>query len=251
MKKGDFLKIEYTGRIAATGELFDTTSEEVAKEENAFNPKQRYGPVLAIIGAGMALPGVERNLLEMKEGDEREFDLKPAEAFGPRDPSRIRIIALAKFIKEKINPYPGAFVNIDGMDAKIQSVSGGRVRVDFNHPLAGRELHYKLKLLFRIDSVQEKAFSLLDHYNLKAEREVKDKTLEIRTEQEIQDVIQRMLSESIKKWIPEIKDVKFSVKKEPEAEKAETSEKPDVEAPKPAETGEHTKEAIPAARGVG
>lgn len=231
MKKGDFLRIEYTGRIAATGELFDTTSEEVAKKENAFNPKQRYGPVLAIIGAGMAVPGVERNLLKMKDGDEREFDLKPAEAFGPRDPARIRIIALAKFIKEKMNPYPGAFVNIDGMDAKIQSVSGGRVRVDFNHPLAGRELHYRLKLLFRIDSVQEKAESMLDHYNLKAEREVKEKILEIRTEKPIQDVIQKMLSESIRKWIPEIKDVKFSV---PEPKKPETG-KPDVEAPKPEE----------------
>jgi FKBP-type peptidyl-prolyl cis-trans isomerase 2 len=246
MKKGDFLRIEYTGRIAATGELFDTTSEEVAKKENAFNPKQRYGPVLAVIGAGMAVPGVERNLLEMKEGEEREFDLKPPEAFGPRDPSRIRIIALAKFVKEKINPYPGAFVNIDGMDAKIQSVSGGRVRVDFNHPLAGRELHYKLKLLFRIVPVQEKAFSLLDHYNFKGERELKESVLEIATEQPIQEVIQKMLSESIKKWIPEIKDVKFSVSepKKPETPgKTETSQKPDVEAPKP--------EVAPVQKGVG
>ncbi len=233
MKKGDFLRIEYTGRIAATGELFDTTSEEVAKKENAFNPKQRYGPVLAIIGAGMAVPGVERNLLEMKEGEEREFDVQPSEAFGPRDPSRIRIIALAKFIKEKINPYPGAFVNIDGMDAKIQSVSGGRVRVDFNHPLAGRELHYKLKLLFRIDSVQEKAESMLNHYNLRGEREVKENKLEITTEQPIQEVIQKMLSESIKKWIPEIKDVKFYVKEASEPKKPETSGKPDAERPNP------------------
>ncbi len=248
MKKGDFLRIEYTGRIAATGELFDTTSEEVAKKENAFNPKQRYGPVLAIIGAGMAVPGVERNLLEMKEGDEREFDLQPPEAFGPRNPSRIRIIALAKFIKEKINPYPGAFVNIDGMDARIQSVSGGRVRVDFNHPLAGRELHYKLKLLFRIDSVQERAFSLLDHYNLKAEREVKESTLEITTEKPIQEIVQKMLSESIKKWIPEIKDVKFSVS---EPKKAESVGKPDVEGPKPADTGEPAKEATPVPKGTG
>jgi len=219
MKNGDFVKIEYVGRITATKELFDTTSEEVAKKENAFNDKQRYGPVLVIIDAGMAVPGVEKNILEMKEGEEREFDLKPVDAFGPRDPSKIKIIALAKFMKEKINPYPGAFINIDGMDAKIQSVSGGRVRVDFNHPLAGRELHYKLKLIFKINSVKEKAEAMLDHYNFKGDRVIKENKLEITTEEPMQDMVQKMLTESIKKWISEIKDVKFSVKKADKAKK--------------------------------
>lgn len=240
MKEGDFLKVEYTGRLV-TGELFDTTDEHVAKKENAFNPKQRYGPVLVIIGAGMAVPGVERNLKEMKEGEEREFSLKPQEAFGPRDFKRIRIISLSKFIKDKVNPYPGAFINIDGQDAKVQSVSGGRVRVDFNHPLAGRELKYRLKLLFRIEKAEEKAASLLDHYGItgepiKAGHALKGSVLEITTEKPIQEPMGGMISSPIKKWIPEIKEVKFSLRGEKKAGKPPATpeapeQKPDAATP--------------------
>ena len=58
---------------------------------------------------------------------------------------------LYHYIKEKdINPYPGALLNLDGMLAKILSVSGGRVITDFNSPLASKEIAYEFTIKRKI-----------------------------------------------------------------------------------------------------
>jgi FKBP-type peptidyl-prolyl cis-trans isomerase 2 len=213
MNKGDFLEIDYVGRVKATNEIFDLTSEEVAKKEKVYDPKQKYGPSLVVLGSGMAIPGVEKQLENMKIGDEKEFEIRPEEGFGTRNPKLVKIISITKFFKEKINPVPGAYVNIDGIDAKIQSVSGGRVRIDFNNPLAGKELKYKLKIVRKIETSEEKIISLLNHYNLKsAETKIENNELVVKLEKDLNPVIKTLLEKMITKWIEEIKSVKFEVK---------------------------------------
>ncbi len=210
MKQGDFILIDFVGRVLGTGEIFDLTNPEVAKKEGIFNPKQKYEPALVIIGARMVIPGVEKRLLEMKPGDEREFSVKPEDAFGPRNPKLIKIISRANFLRQKINPVPGLFVTIDRRQARIQSVSGGRIRTDFNHPLAGKELHYKLKVVKNITATKEKIDSFLDYYGLKGEPELKQGTLTIKTEKPLDKMIEKIISDTIKKWIREVKAVKFA-----------------------------------------
>jgi len=65
------------------------------------------------------------------------------------------------FIQHKINPAPGAVFNFDGRIAKILTVSGGRVMVDFNNPIAGKTVVYDIKVLQKIEDINEKikAFS--------------------------------------------------------------------------------------------
>lgn len=225
MQKGDFLRIDYIGRIALTGEIFDLTDEAKAKKEGIHNPRQSYGPILVIIGSGMAIPGVEKNLLEMKVGEEREFDVSRGEGFGKRDPRLIKIISYQKFISQKINPVPGAFVNIDGRHARIQSVSGGRVRVDFNNPLAGKDLHYKLKIVKKITSPQEKAQSIIDHYGLKVTATLKEKILTIKTEAKLHDAVKNFLNKQITQWIKEIKKINYVSPKEKSEDKKSPGEK--------------------------
>ncbi|MBN2518690.1 MAG: hypothetical protein JXB14_07605, partial [Candidatus Altiarchaeota archaeon] len=48
--------------------------------------------------------------------------------------------------KQGMTPVPGMVFEVEGRPARIQSVSGGRVMVDFNHPLAGKETEYKVKV---------------------------------------------------------------------------------------------------------
>ena len=138
MKEGDFVQIDFVGRVAGTDEIFDLTVKDVAEQHKIVNPGQKYQPALVIVGARMVIPALDRNLQEMQVGEEREFDVRPEEGFGERKPSFIKVFSLSKFREAKVEPAPGRFIDIDGMPAKIQSVSGGRVRVDFNHPLAGR-----------------------------------------------------------------------------------------------------------------
>jgi len=215
MKEGDFVEIEYKGRIALTNEIFDLTSAEQAKKEGIFNEKIKYGPVFVIIGANMTIKGVEKQLETMKINDEKEFTVKPEQAFGNRIPKLIKIVSLSKFIEQKINPVPGIFVNIEGMQAKVQSVSGGRVRVDFNHPLAGKELKYNVKIVKQYTTTDEKLKVLLNHYNIKAKTELKEGKLTIDPEKPVNNFLEKLVSDTIKKWINDIKEVDFVKKEEP------------------------------------
>lgn len=209
MKKGDFVEIEFIGRVAATGEVFDVTSAEEAKAARVYNEKQTYGPALAVIGAHMAVPGVEEQLEKMKPGEEREFEVGYGKAFGKRDPKLIKIVARGKFLEKNINPVPGLFVDIDGMQARIRSVSGGRVVVDFNHPLAGKDLKYKVKVVRHITGTLEKAQALLKHYNLEAETNLKEGVLTLKTEKELPKPVKELLERFIKEWLPEVKRIEF------------------------------------------
>lgn len=209
MRKGDFLKIDYIGRIVLTGEVFDLTDEAAARKEGIHNPRQAYGPALVILGSGMTVPGVEKQLLRMKSGEEREFDVSQAEGFGRREPRLIKIISYHRFVSQKINPVPGVFVNIDGRHAKIQSVSGGRVRVDFNNPLAGKDLRYRVRIVRRLASPGEKAQAMVDHYGLKATTVLKGSSLTIKTESKLPDQAKQLLNREITRWISEIKKITY------------------------------------------
>jgi len=247
MQKGDFVEIDYVGRIAATNEIFDLTIEEIAKAEGVYNEKHKYGPALVIMGADMVVPGIEKRLEEMKPGDEKEFLLKPEEAFGRRDTDLIKIISMAQFIKQKINPVPGMFVTINGVRAKVQNVTGGRIRADFNHPLAGKELKYRLKLVKKIDGTLEKAREIIGFYGIKAEFSMEGEKLMVSTVKPLPEIIRKLVEEKVREWIKEIKQIHFSSKEKKESETTalgsvslEAEETPETE-PAEEEPAEETK----------
>ena len=218
MQKGDFVKIEFTGRVEPTGEIFDLTDEELAKKEGIHNPKHRYGPVLVVVGEGMVVPGVDKELEKMKPGEEKEFSLGPKEAFGQRNVKLIKIVSMSNFIKQNINPTPGTFVNINGRQAKVQSVSGGRVRVDFNHPLANREVKYKVRITEEIRDPLKKAMELMDYYGIKADVSLEGTKAGVKTETPMPDVVKKLMESKLKEWVKEIKSVEFSSDKKKESE---------------------------------
>ena len=55
-------------------------------------------------------------------------------------------------------------VNADGKRGKVLSVSSGRVKIDFNHPLAGRVLVYDLEVLGKVEKNEEKLSSLIEYF---------------------------------------------------------------------------------------
>jgi len=209
MNDGDFVQIEFVGRVKDTGELFDLTDEALAKKEGVYQKENKYGPTLVILGARSVIPGVESQIKQMKVGDEKEFDVSPENGFGMRDPKFVQIISLAKFIQQKVNPVPGAFVNIDGRNGKIQSVSGGRIRVDFNHPLANKTLLYKLKVVKDVKDSKEKMEALLKYFSIDGSVKVEGDKCEISLKQK-NKLLEKLVEETSKKWIKEIRSVTFS-----------------------------------------
>jgi FKBP-type peptidyl-prolyl cis-trans isomerase 2 len=91
MQKGDFVYISYVGRIKESGEIFDTTSEEIARKEGVYNPEIKYEDVPIIIGAGFVIPGLDEELEKMNVGEKKIVEIEPKKAFGERREDLIKL----------------------------------------------------------------------------------------------------------------------------------------------------------------
>jgi len=145
IKKGDFIEIEYTGKIKESNIIFDTTDEETAKQNNIYNENYRYGPITICLGESQVLKGIDTQL-EGKNLGIYTFDVAAEEAFGKKNAKLLKMVPSSVFKKQKIVPYPGLQVNMDGILGIVKTVTGGRTIVDFNHPLASRDLVYEIKI---------------------------------------------------------------------------------------------------------
>ncbi len=214
MKEGDWIKINYIGTAKATGEVFDLTSESEAKKHDVFDEKKKYGAVLTIIGGGMIIPGVEKQLLTMKVGEKREFDVGPSDALGPRRPGLIKVISINKFTEQKITPFPGLVLTIDGRNAKVRSVAGGRVMMDYNHPLAGKELHYELEVVEQVKLPLKMVEELLAYYGLEGRASLAAKRASIKLGKPANPIVKKLVEETLKKWCPGVESVAIEEKKD-------------------------------------
>jgi len=159
VQKNDFIEIEFTGK--ANGEVFDTTNKQEAKE---IGIDADVKPIIISVGNQMLLKGLDE-LIEDKEIEKKyTIHLKPEKAFGPRNPKLIRTIPMKAFKEQNMNPVQGMTLQLDNHIAKILSVSGGRVIVDFNNPLAGKEVDYNFKILRKVTDNKEKINSLQDFF---------------------------------------------------------------------------------------
>ncbi len=144
---GDIVLAEFEGWMQDGNELFDTTSESLAREPDIFNEKMVYGPQPLIVGKGRLFPGLDESLLKAKVGEEYEVVLPPDKAAGPRDPKLVELHPIREFVKQDIEPRVGLEVTVKNRPAIISAVTAGRVRVDFNNRLAGKTLRYKYKVV--------------------------------------------------------------------------------------------------------
>jgi FKBP-type peptidyl-prolyl cis-trans isomerase 2 len=174
VKEGDFIKLQYTGKVQETDEIFDTTDEKVAEEAGLHVENKLYGPIPIIVGGDHVLKAMDDALIGLEEGEEKNLDITPEEGFGVRDPNLMQLIPMSEFRKQGIKPQIGLNITLEGKTGKIRSVSGGRIRVDFNHELAGKNLNYQIKVGEIITDDEDKVKSLIQlhypHPNLDTEK---------------------------------------------------------------------------------
>ena len=147
IKSGDIVLAEFDAWIVEPNELFDTTNEALAKENNIHNEKMVYGPQPLIVGKGRLFPGLDQSMLKAEIGKEYELVIPPEKGAGPRDPKLVELHPIREFLKQEIEPRVGLEVTVKNKPAIITAVTAGRVRVDFNNRLAGRTLRYKYKIV--------------------------------------------------------------------------------------------------------
>ena len=113
--------------------------------------RERGEPLEAVLGAGVLPKAVEAALLGKRPGAEFAVSLGPGEAFGFRDPAKIERVPLSAFGEMAASLKPGARVagarNGRAEEATVAAVGGGAVELDFNHPLAGKALRYRVTLV--------------------------------------------------------------------------------------------------------
>lgn len=206
LKKKDFIEIEFTGKIKG-GNVFDSNiKNDIQKAKLKLDAK----PFVFCLGEGMFLKGVDEFLIG-KETGKYEIELKPADAFGNRDTKFIQVVPIKIFHQQKTNPVPGSLFNFDGRLAKILSVSGGRVIVDFNHPLAGKTIIYDVNVSKKINDINEKAKAMIDFFTKKDFKfAIENKKLIIEADSQFSEFL-KLFADKFKELLDldlEIKEVK-------------------------------------------
>lgn len=137
LKEGSKVKIEYTGTLE-DGTVFDSS--------------ERHGQPLEFeIGKKQVIPGFEAAVIDLAVGEEKEITIPPSEAYGELNDQLMQKVPRDKLPKEQ-EPKEGMLLMMktpDGQQfpAKIVKVEETEITLDLNHPLAGKTLKFKIKLV--------------------------------------------------------------------------------------------------------
>lgn len=136
VKKGDKIKVEYTGTLD-DGTVFDTSE---GKQPLEFE-----------VGSGQIIKGFDEAVVGMKKGEEKTIKLKPEEAYGQQNPELKKKVPKSQ-LPQGQEPKPGMMLGIQTpqgqqIPVKIVEVSDQDITIDLNHPLAGKTLNFKIKLV--------------------------------------------------------------------------------------------------------
>lgn len=218
LKEKDFIEIEFTGRIK-DGEVFDSNIKEDLKKANS---DVEAKPFIFCLGENMFLKTIDEFLVGKPDTPASyEIELSPEKAFGKRNSELIQMVSLKMFQQHKITPFPGTMFNFDGRIAKILTLSGGRVLVDFNNPLAGKTLVYKIRVLRKIEDLNEKIRAFIEFlFKKDLKFEIKDKKLLIQVEKPMMDFV-----EIFKDKFKDIFNLELEVQEAKESEVKEIDDK--------------------------
>ncbi len=142
-KDGDRVKVHYTGKLEG-GEIFDTSmcADDGCGCDTA--------PLEFTIGAGEVIPGFEKAVVGMNIGDTKTFTIPVDEAYGKRNEELVASVERSNMPPD-MTPEVGMRLEVtqeDGSDfpVVITGVTDTHITLDANHPLAGRDLTFDIRL---------------------------------------------------------------------------------------------------------
>lgn len=160
-EKGDFVLIDYVAKVKETGEVFDTTIEDVAKKEKLYKEGEIYEAKLVVLGEGWVLKALDEKLPTLEQNKPGTVEIPPDKAFGNRDPEKVKLMPLRRLIARGITPQLGMRLEVDGKLAVVRTMGAGRVQLDFNPPLAGKTLLYEVTVQKKLKTKEEKIVALI------------------------------------------------------------------------------------------
>jgi len=137
VEKGNKIKIEYEGKFE-DGTIFDSS--------------EKHGqPLEFVAGVGQVVPGFDNAVIGMEKGEEKEVEIEPQEGYGERREELRKEIPRDMLPRDQ-EPKEGMILMMQSPEghqfpAKISEVTGDKITVDLNHPLAGKKLIFKIKIV--------------------------------------------------------------------------------------------------------
>jgi FKBP-type peptidyl-prolyl cis-trans isomerase 2 len=136
VKENNEVEVEYTGKLDS-GEIFDSNTG-----------KQ---PLRFSVGGGQVIPGFENAVVGMSVGETKKIRIEPKDAYGDKNPEMEREIPKESLPKGQ-EPKEGMILVLSSPDGqkfpvKISKVKENSITLDMNHPLAGQNLNFEIKLL--------------------------------------------------------------------------------------------------------
>ncbi len=164
LEKGDLAYLDFDLFIVRPDgeELYDTTREESAKNNDVYDEKKVYEEVPFIVGEKRFLPGLDEVLDGAEIGKDLTVTVPPEKGAGERDPKLVEMRSMREFSRMNVVPEVGKEVMINNKPAIIAAVYAGRVRVDYNNPLAGFDVKYNYKVIKKAKDREDKIRGIID-----------------------------------------------------------------------------------------
>lgn len=136
VKKGDTIRVHYTGKLE-DGQEFDSSLKR--------------DPLQFEVGTGSMIKGFENAVLDLKPGDKKTVTIVPEEAYGERD-ENLLIKMPKKSVPEGVTPEVGMRLQIANQQGQavpvvVTEVLDDSLRLDANHPLAGKTLVFDIEVV--------------------------------------------------------------------------------------------------------
>src|SRR3990172_2096880 len=132
---GDKVAVHYRGTLD-DGQVFDSS--------------EGREPLEFVVGSGQLIPGFEKALNGMSPGGGETVTPEPEDAYGPYEDDLVIDGPRSSFPAGEIRvgqSYTVQLAKGDEAEARVLSVTADRVKMDFNHPLAGKRLTFRLRVV--------------------------------------------------------------------------------------------------------
>lgn len=138
VKEGDTVKVHYTGKLTDEGSVFDSSEDRE--------------PLEFTLGEGQLIPGFEDAVIGMEEGDSTTVDIASDDAYGERRED-LELEVAKSDLPDNVEPEVGMQLqmqqqeNGQAIPVQITAVEDEVVKLDANHPLAGKDLTFDIELV--------------------------------------------------------------------------------------------------------
>ena len=138
-------------KLTVDKDLVVSMDYELTVEKSIIDYSEEGDPIVFLQGHGNIIPGLESAIQGMKIGESKEIFVKAADAYGEFDPENFTEVPRTEF-PEEIPLEVGTEIGVNDengeeLTAYIEEIDVDKITLNFNHPLAGKDLEFKVKIV--------------------------------------------------------------------------------------------------------